>query len=409
MTKTEIVERFKAHIYSQNTAQSHKYKCFLYARAFMRDNVNGKPVSEISANDLEEYMSEMPDRKNYLPRFKEWLLAHGVINEDTFQNEKGAPVDELVKKYIREQEIKDRTKETIIGIRAKLNIFLGFLQEREIWNISEIAKPVMISFMQYLQMKQVPHTGKGYDMSYKSQVLARTKDFFKYLLKEQEITYDPSVVVVVPKRPKRVCRNILNIEEISEMEKKIDTGDAFGFRDLCMIETLYGGGMRATEMCNLRVEDIEPDDRTVLIRNGKDRKDRMVPINRHAAGLLERYISSTRKKIIGQTGSQEPIDRGRLFLNRNGTPMTREILSQDIKKYGVRARLDKKVTPHTLRHSCATHMLNNGADIRYLQRFLGHKNLSATQVYLKVAIADLKETIEKYHPLEVKKYGRHTR
>lgn len=309
-------------------------------------------------------------------------------------------VHHLIEKYVRALRLRQMAENTIESAKSKMRVFTDFLDDRNIFDIKEADKQTMQDFIQHLSMLPAKN-GKGYELSYKAQVLGQVRDFFQFLQKSGEIISNPALIIALPKKTKKFCHNIVSTDEIDEIEEQIDTDSDFGFRDLCMIEVLYGTGMRAAELANLKIEDVSVRERTLLIRNGKGRKDRTVPLNKHAMTILKKYIRETRKRIIRSTKSKEKMSKGFLFLGAyGGRKLNKQMISRIIEKYVDQAELDKKVTCHTLRHSCATHILQNGSDIRYIQQLLGHENLQATQIYTKVVVTDLKSTIERFHPME---------
>jgi integrase/recombinase XerD len=195
-------------------------------------------------------------------------------------------------------------------------------------------------------------------------------------------------------------RHILTVAEVEQVINACDVADAsgLGVRDRAMLETLYSTGMRRAELVGLRVDDVDIERGTVLIRQGKGKKDRVVPIGDRACRWIEKYLYSVRPEYL------EAEDTGDLFLARHGEAMQGKQLSVIVKKAIEVAALDRfrdthpNAACHLFRHACATHMLENGADIRFIQALLGHSDLSTTEVYTRVSILQLKAVHEKTHP-----------
>jgi integrase/recombinase XerD len=392
MTKQEILTSYQGYLDNQALLSANTKKDYaVYAKSFL--NWSG----EITEQAFYEYAVN-EKRKNYLARFKGWLSERGLLNTDPFQNRNTKTIDELARDFLRHLKLNHQSQGTIESVQAHLKIFKAFLKEKGISQVSRISKTVLTNFMQYLYTKENGSKGHGYSLAYKNLVLLKVKGFFKFLHERGETLYDPSVVIAFAKLPKKVCRDTLDFDEINQLEDEIDTNNIFEYRNLVIIEFLYATALRVFELVKLKIRDIDLRERTVLVRDGKGRKDRLVCMNKYAAGLLGAYLKKVRPKILKMVRSQQKLDY--IFLSDHGREMNKHMVSRYIGSYAKKAGLDKAVSAHTLRHSCATHMLQNGADIRYVQKLLGHKNLSATQVYTKVLSKDLKETIQKFHPLE---------
>jgi len=403
MTKDKVIEKYNDFLLLKKL-NSETFNLYINsAKKFLNDRLNGHDISCLKEIDLKKHTEKSNSRKKNLQYFKQWLLDNGMVNFDRYQNKNDKTIDRAIEEYIRDLRLKHITNDTLRSVSARLNLFLSFLADKDIFYISEISKSIIISFIQYLHMCEVPNKdGRAYSRGYKAHVMGTLKDFFNYLRREQEIMFDPSLVIVIPKMPNRLYQNIINIEELNQLESEINTDDDFGFRDLSIIETLYGTGMRVGEISNMLIEDTSISGRNIMIRNGKGKKDRVVPLNKYAVKLLNQYIKETRRKIIKKTKSKKRLAKGIVYLNIYGKKMSEEGITRIIQRYGKKAGIEKNVTAHTFRHSCATHMLTNGADVRYIQKLLGHKSLSSTQVYTKVMLEELKNTIEKYHPYEGK-------
>jgi integrase/recombinase XerD len=216
---------------------------------------------------------------------------------------------------------------------------------------------------------------------------------FKYAAKEDFIFADPATSLDLPKEEKRLPRIILSEDEIDQLVNQSNQG-YLGLRNRAILETFYATGMRVTELITLNIYSINQHDLTVRIK-GKGRKDRIVPISGRALILVQKYINELRPTLAKRNKDAD----NTLFLGQLGKQMKRADLSNMLKMLAEKAALEKKVTPHVIRHSVATHLLRHGMDIRYIQELLGHEDLRTTQIYTKVENKDLRDMLDRYHPL----------
>jgi integrase/recombinase XerC len=235
---------------------------------------------------------------------------------------------------------------------------------------------------------------EGYQKASMARILACLRTFYDYFLRRGAIARNPVRAVRTP----RLDRKLPGFLEEDEVRRLLEsaTGDTFSdLRDRALLETLYGGGLRVSEAAGLDVADLDPSDPVATVR-GKGGKERLAPLGRCAAEAIARYLPE-REARVGRLGSGTEA----LFINKNGTRLdvrsVRRILDRRAALGGVR----KRVTPHTLRHSFATHLLNRGADLRAVQELLGHANLTTTQIYTHVTTHRLKEVYDRAHPRAV--------
>jgi integrase/recombinase XerD len=220
--------------------------------------------------------------------------------------------------------------------------------------------------------------------------LSCLRGFYKWLLLDKRITHDPTVNLESP-TSWRVLPKALAPSEVDRMMEHAGTAadhpqaDAVALRDRAIVEMLYAGGVRVSELTGLKVEDLSLAEGRMLVR-GKGDKERLVPMGRMAVEALETYLTRARPGLATRTGE------GRLFLSVRGAPLTRQWIWQLVKQ------LDSRASPHVLRHSCATHMVENGADLRTVQTLLGHADISTTQVYTHLALGRLKAVHRAHHP-----------
>lgn len=219
--------------------------------------------------------------------------------------------------------------------------------------------------------------------------LSAMKSFFRWMKRENRIAEDPTLNVARP-RLGRPLPKTLTEEEVEALLGAPDLDDPLGLRDRAMLEVLYAAGLRVSELVGLTLGQVNT--RQGLVRVvGKGDKERLVPLGEEALHWLERYLRDGRPALLGD-------DREVLFPSRRGTRMTRQTFWHRIKQLAVRAGVQKPLSPHTLRHAFATHLLNHGADLRVVQLLLGHSDLSTTQIYTHVAQHRLREVYEAHHP-----------
>lgn len=233
--------------------------------------------------------------------------------------------------------------------------------------------------------------GQNYTKSTTARKLATLRSFYKFLMRRGLISVNPLSTIRTPKQEKRLPRCL----ELDEIQKLLDTpGDAdlLSARDKAMLEVLYSSGIRVSELVELEMADLDMQEGVLRVR-GKGRKDRLSPIGSQAIKALQRYF---------ELRSREPNFTspmvGRVFLNKHGSSLSTRSVRRKLDKYLVMAGLDPGISPHTLRHSFATHLLNNGADLRSVQELLGHQSLSTTQVYTHLTTNRMKQVYDTAHP-----------
>jgi integrase/recombinase XerD len=229
------------------------------------------------------------------------------------------------------------------------------------------------------------------EASTQSRLLSGLRMFFKYLQLENIIEYNPMQLIESPKISRKLP-DVLSVEEIDIMIANIDLSSPEGERNRAIIETLYGCGLRVSELINLHLSDLFFDEGFVKV-TGKGDKQRFVPISDYTQKYINIYIDTIRKhqKI-------HPDFEDILFLNRRGKQLTRVMIFYIIKDLIAKANINKKISPHSLRHSFATHLLENGADLRSIQLLLGHESITTTEIYLHLDRKALHETLKKFHP-----------
>lgn len=239
----------------------------------------------------------------------------------------------------------------------------------------------------YLKMLKLEH----YAPTSLSRKLAALKSFFRFVTGEGMLAEDPSEVVEAGSRGAMLPK-VLSLEEVKQLFDAPDLTQKEGIRDRAMLEVMYATGMRVSELLGLTVNRVNLQTHYV-IAFGKGSKERLVPMGKYAVHYLKKYLDEVRPKLVK---AERPTDL--LFLTIRGSGMTRQRFWQIIKGYGQKAGISKPLTPHILRHSFATHMLNDGADLRTVQELLGHADISTTQIYTHLTDSRLKAVFDKSHP-----------
>jgi integrase/recombinase XerD len=220
-------------------------------------------------------------------------------------------------------------------------------------------------------------------------IVVALKIFFRYLASKGTIRSDPAEALAVP-RIERYLPETLNELQVEQLIESIDTKASLGLRDRAMIELLYASGLRISELANARLENFSEEG--ILRVTGKGNKTRIVPVGRKACAALAAYLSAERPKLVKRQSGSE------IFLSMRGTRLTSARIWQIVKKHARHSGLEANVYPHLLRHSFATHLLGNGADLRIIQEMLGHADISTTQVYTHVDQQRLKAVHRRFHP-----------
>ena len=225
--------------------------------------------------------------------------------------------------------------------------------------------------------------------------LAAVRKFFSWLLSEQQIAYNPASTLQLPKQPQRLPRGVLTKTEARRLIEATPTIKPRDIRDRAILETLYATGIRRAELIALTLYDADLQTATLRIEHGKGNTKRVVPLTQSAIAALKLYLETARGLFAREAGQV------RLFVSsRSGGPLDDDDIVRIVCKAARCAGLSKHVTPHTLRHTCATHLLKGRADIRQIQKLLGHRRLSSTEVYTRVELSDLAEVIARCHPRE---------
>ena len=276
------------------------------------------------------------------------------------------------------------SQNTLEAYRSDLLQFAQFLARRGL-SVQETSHSDMAAFL--AELTGGPQAAAASTLSRK---IACLRSFHRYLRREGTIDHDPTAQLRGPRRTQRLPR-VLSREEVARLLIQPKGTEPLALRDRALLEVMYACGLRASEATDLRVQDVDLDEQ-ILRARGKGSKERLVPIGRQATSALRAYSARGRAVLVG-TRVEE-----RLFVNRNGRGLSRQGLYKIIQGHAASAGLDDKMSPHTLRHSFATHLLAGGCDLRSLQEMLGHADLSTTQVYTHLSADRLKDVYFSAHP-----------
>ena len=267
---------------------------------------------------------------------------------------------------------------------------------RDVQKLEEYANMEGISSVKEITMENVQTFIKyiaelGLSPRSQARLLSGIKAFYKYLLLENEISTDPTELIESPKLGRKLP-DTLSIEEVHALIHAVDLSKPEGERNKTMLEVLYSCGLRVSELINLKISNIYFNDGFIRI-TGKGDKERLVPIGKQAIKCLDIYLNQVRNHQSIQTGCEDFA-----FLNRRGKPLSRVMIFTIIKNLAEKISLQKTISPHTFRHSFATHLIEGGADLRAVQEMLGHESITTTEIYTHLDRSFLKQTILDYHP-----------
>lgn len=251
---------------------------------------------------------------------------------------------------------------------------------------SELLGVTRLDILDYLAFRLT----KGLKPSSTSRSLSCLRRFYRYLVREKYVSVDPTLNIDNPKLPK-LLPSSLTEGEVESLLHAPNVEDPLGLRDRAMLEVMYGSGLRVSELVSLGFDQINLEQGVIRVM-GKGSKERLVPLGEETLDWLGRYLKQGRQFLLSAT------DCGVLFPSSRGQQMTRQTFWHRVKKYATEAGIDKSLSPHTLRHAFATHLINHGADLRVVQLLLGHSNLSTTQIYTHVANHRLQSLHSQYHP-----------
>lgn len=315
-------------------------------------------------------------------------VGHKPLPED--QNPKS--LAHHLRPYLEYLTARNYSPRTVEGCEQSLRRFVNWTIERGIQLATEINLPVIEAYQAWLWRYRKTN-GKPIAVSTQRAELLNLKAYFRWLMRQRVILANPASEIELPRPEKRLPPDALSVRQTGAILSVPDTSDPLGIRDRAMLETLYSTALRRGELAALRVEDLNLERSTIRVTKGKGNKERVVPVGSRALHWLTRYLEEVRPRLLIRQEVRE------LFLNGLGVGFSSQGLGQNLIKILRKADIAKG-GPHLLRHTCATHMLEGGADLRHIQALLGHATADTTSLYAQVSITHLQEVHARCHPAE---------
>jgi len=433
----ELLDRFKVYMRKKNLSIPSLSRRETAARKFLcfMEQIGLKTIYKLNTDTLKRYLQYLKENNftaesqrlmlKSLKGFYNWLLEDGIIEgkNDIFEGfcvyayikelkKTYKPVKITIESEIRKEVVfymdkflayylnKGYSKTgTDIYKRELLYEFIPYLEDKtNITSLKDVTKKILAEYQLSLSDK-VNRKGNPYSVSTKQKRLVVVKRFFKFLVQHDYLEKDPSTIIELPRLERGIPTQIMTERELETYLKAPDITGPRGLRDRAIMEVLYSTGMRNNELCHLKVSDVDLNDGLVKITHAKGGIgfQRVVPIGKTACLYVDKYLKEARPALLQMS---KKADEGDLFFNNFGTRLLKNTLSKIMLEYRVKTNTRSKITAHSFRVTCATQMLKNGADVRYIQEQLGHRSLRSTQIYTRVFPKDLKKVHSMTHPRE---------
>jgi integrase/recombinase XerD len=307
-------------------------------------------------------------------------------------------LESMMREHLRALEVQNYSPHTVRNRQVHIGFFLQWCRERGLTEPVEVTRPVLERYQRHLFHYRKKN---GEPLSFRSQhaCLVPLRVWFRWMTRQNYILHNPASELELPRLGRALPKNIFSATEVERIMQLCDLGDPIGLRDRAILEVLYSSGIRRLEVIRLKLYDLSLDRGLILIRQGKGDKDRYVPIGERAIAWLEKYVRESRPQL-----AVEPDDMT-VFLTAQGEPFSRDHLTATVKDRIDAAELGKTGSCHLFRHTMATLMHENGADIRYIQQMLGHEDIKTTQIYTQVAIRTLQKIHAATHPGAMLEHG----
>lgn len=300
-------------------------------------------------------------------------------------------LDRLVDQFLVDRRARGFTARTLESYGCVLRRFRRFLDERGIDELADITAAVLADYQTDV-MTQPGRNGRTLMMASQVHLISHVRMFFRYLVAKTYFLIDPAAALALPHCPRRPPDRVLDLSTMKRLLEAPPVKTPLGIRDRAMLELLYSTGVRASELIGLDIGDIDLAQGELRVRHGKGRKARQVPVGDVACQWVRRYLERSRPRFARRASEMA------LFVSAYGRRLHRVILARIVRMHAKAAGIRMRVSPHGLRHTFATHMLQGKASLRHLQEMLGHASLSTTQIYTKVDISDLKDVHRRCHP-----------
>jgi integrase/recombinase XerD len=293
----------------------------------------------------------------------------------------------LLGHFVEELRVRRYSVSSIEKARAELPRLIHHLEENGVRDARAVSEGHLAAYARHLE-RLTTRRGTLLSASSRASAINTMRRFFAFLARRGHLLHDPAQAIPLPRRA-RLPRGILSERQARRLVAAPFPGSVIGKRDRAILETLYGNGIRLGEAVRADVSDLDLREGVLLVRSGKGKKDRVVPVEGRAAIALGTYLTEARPELAKRVEAA-------LFLSRDGARLSKVGLQAVVKRHG--QAIGIHASPHTLRHTCATHLLRGGADIRHVQELLGHRSLQTTALYTRVAIEDLRQVLARAHP-----------
>jgi integrase/recombinase XerD len=305
--------------------------------------------------------------------------------------EDGDALIHWARRFVEHLRVRNYAERTLVTTNGYLRLFCEWAEDRSLTRPAQITKPIVEAYQRWLFYFRRP-SGKPLSFLAQRTRLHKLRVFFKWLAKTNVIPSNPAADLEMPRIEKRLPRVVFTESEVLKVLEQPDTTDVLGLRDRAMMEVLYSTGIRRFELANLELYDVDAARGTLTVRQGKNRKDRVVPIGERALAWVRRYLDEARSLLVATP------EHPTLFLDERGDKLNLMQLTPLMRGYIDAAKLGKSGACHVFRHTMATLMLEGGADVRHIQEILGHSQLSTTAIYTRVSIRHLKAVHDATHP-----------
>ena len=360
-------------------SQIERLRCVVRLFRFLRREgiLNDNPAEKLG---WEDYYKEIKEKAKTVPKKPE--KKKDLTNRD-----------QLMIRFLKYERSKGKDEKTISKYKKGLRVFFEYLDQRGISNLDQVTKRLVLDYFMYLH-SYIGVRGELISNGYKNGILWSMKLFYKFLVRNEHLSKDPTLDCEHFKEEKGLPKDYLNEKEVFDLINRPKlNGNPLSYRDKAILEVLFSTAIRCNELSSLNLENINFQDETIRIDKpkGGQNKQRIVPVDKLTLETVKLYLKEGRPRV-------EKVDLKALFLSYSGRRLDNEGILNVVKKYAFECGFRKKITTHSLRVTCATLLLKNGANIRHVQDQLGHRSITSTQIYTRLAPVDLKEAHRKYHP-----------
>ena len=303
----------------------------------------------------------------------------------------GTQLDLMLQEHLKSLLVRNYSEHTVKSRRVFIERFIRWCEQRGVTEPLEVTRSILESYQRYLFYYRQKN-GKPLTFISQHTHVVPLRVWFKWMARQRHILHNPASELELPRMERRLPKTVLTVSEVEQVLSQPDVNDPLGLRDRALMEMLYSTGIRRRELAELKLYDLDTERGTVAIRLGKGKKDRILPLGERAALWVEKYIREARERIVVAP------DDYTLFVSNAGEPFSLDYLTQLVSEHVEAANIGKRGACHMFRHTMATLMLENGADIRYIQQMLGHEDLKTTAIYTYVSIRQLKLIHAATHP-----------